>query len=61
VTEYEPYVRDPAEPPPRRRFARLQPFILALALLVLVTSVGALYFVGRGEEDPALTQPRDGS
>ena len=56
-TDYEPYVGDPAEPPPRRRLARLQPLIVSVAILVLVVALGALYFIGRGEEDPALTVP----
>ena len=54
---YEPYVKDPAEPAPRRRLARLQPWIAALAVLVILVAAGTLYFVGRGEEDPALTVP----
>ena len=54
---YEPYVKDPAEPPARRRLARLQPLIAVLAVLIILVSAGALYFVGRGEEDPALTVP----
>ena len=54
---YEPYVEDSAEPAPRRRLARLQPWIATLALLIILVGAGALYFVGRGEEDPALTVP----
>lgn len=54
---YEPYVKDPAEPPPRRRFARLQPLIATLAVLIMLVAAGALYYVGRGEEDPALEIP----
>ena len=54
---YEPYVQDPAEPPPRRRLARLQALIATLAVLFILVAAGALYFVGRGEEDPALTVP----
>ena len=54
---YEPYVEDPAEPAPRRRLARLQPWIATLALVIILVAAGALYFVGRGEEDPALTVP----
>lgn len=54
---YEPYVSDPAEPPPRRRLARLQPLLASLAVVILLVAAGALYFVGRGEEDPALTVP----
>ena len=57
MTDYEPYVRDPAEQTTRRWVARLQSLFVALALLVLVTSIGTLYFVGRGEEESALTQP----
>ena len=54
---YEPYVSDPAEPPPRRRLEWLQPLIAALAVFIVLVAAGALYFVGRGEEDPALTVP----
>ena len=54
---YEPYVSDPAEPPARRRLARLQPWIATMAVMIILIAAGALYFVGRGEEDPALTIP----
>ncbi len=57
MTNYEQYVSDPAEPAPRRRFARLQPWIVTLAIVVLLTSLTALYMIGRGEEDPALEVP----
>jgi hypothetical protein len=56
-TDYEPYVADPTEPPPRRRLARLQPLIIAMALIILVVAAGSRYFIGRGEEDPALEVP----
>jgi hypothetical protein len=55
--DYEPYVGDPAEPPARRRLTGWQPWIAALAVFVLLVAAGSLYFVGRGEEDPALTVP----
>ena len=54
---YEPYVADPAEPPPRRRLARLAPLIWTLAAVLLLVGLTTIYWTGRGEEDPALTVP----
>jgi hypothetical protein len=54
---HEPYVADPAEPPRTPRFARLRPAVATLALILLVAAGMTLYWVGRGEEDPALRAP----
>jgi hypothetical protein len=56
-TDYEPYVQDPAEPPARRHLARLAPALWAILLVVLVIGLTSVYWIGRGEEDPALTVP----
>ena len=54
---YEPYVADPAEPPPRPKLQHLTvPLWTAIVVLVLASLVW-MYFEGRGEEDPALQQP----
>jgi hypothetical protein len=54
---HEPYVADPAEPPRTPRFARLRPAVATLAVILLVAAGMTLYWVGRGEEDPALQAP----
>ena len=54
---HEPYVADPAEPPPRARLAGLRPALVTVLVLVLVAAAMTLYWVGRGEEDPALQAP----
>ena len=55
--DYEPYVADPAEPPPRPRLARLAPAIWTFALILLLAAATTLYWTGRGEVDPSLTVP----
>ena len=57
-TDYEPYVADPAEPPARRRLARLAPALWIVIVLVLLIGTTAVYWTGRGQEDPALTVPQ---
>jgi hypothetical protein len=57
VTDPEPYVADPAEPPPRPRLARLRPMVWTLAVLILIVAGTTLYWQGYGEEDPALQVP----
>jgi hypothetical protein len=56
-TDYEPYVADPAEPPARRRLARLAPAVWVVLLAVLLAGLTSVYWIGRGQEDPALTVP----
>ena len=56
-TDYELYVEDPAEPPARRRFARLAPALWALIVVILLVGTTAVYWAGRGLEDPSLTVP----
>lgn len=57
VRVHEPYVADPAEPPPRPRLARLRPLIATLVALLLLGAGTTLFWTGRGEEDPALRAP----
>jgi peptidoglycan/LPS O-acetylase OafA/YrhL len=56
-TDYEPYVADPAEPPARRRLARLAPALWAILAMVLLVGVTTVYWNDRGTEDPALRAP----
>ncbi|HVM19355.1 MAG TPA: hypothetical protein VM307_05300 [Egibacteraceae bacterium] len=55
--DYEPYVADPAEPPPRRRLARLQPSLWFFVALLLTVSAATVFLQGYGDEDPALRMP----
>ena len=54
---HEPYVADPAEPPPRPRLAGLRPALAVLLVVLLVIAGMTLFWTGRGEEDPALQAP----
>lgn len=54
---YEPYVADPAEPPPRPRLQRWRAPLWTTIVALLLVSLTWLYFEGRGEEDPALQAP----
>jgi hypothetical protein len=54
---YEPYVADPAEPPPRPPLAGLRPAVVTAIVVLLLVAGAALFLQGRGEEDPALNAP----
>lgn len=54
---YEPYVADPAEPPPRPKLQRLTVPLWTAIVILLLASLVWMYFEGRGEEDPALQAP----
>lgn len=54
---HESYVADPAEPPARPRLARWRPTIAVLVVALLTAAATTLFWVGRGEEDPALQAP----
>lgn len=57
---HEPYVADPAEPPPRPRLAALRPAVVTLLVVILLAAATSLYWLGRGEEDPSLRAPDSG-
>ena len=59
MTDYEPYVADPAEPPARRRLAGATPLAWTLVIVILLACVATLFLTGRGQEDPALTVPSE--
>jgi hypothetical protein len=54
---HEPYVADPAEPPPRPLLAALRPAVATLAVLLALIAGATWFLQGRGEEDPALQAP----
>jgi hypothetical protein len=57
MTDYEPYVADPAEPKPRPRLARFRPLVV---ILIVALIAGALFFMfirDRAEQDPSLEVP----
>ena len=59
MTDYEPYVAEPAEPPARRRLAGAAPMVWTLAFVILLTCAATLFLAGRGQEDPALSVPSE--
>jgi hypothetical protein len=60
MTDYEPYVEDPAEPVPPPRFARLRPVLATLIIAVIIAAVAFIIFSGLADQDPALEFPVDG-
>ena len=59
MTDYEPYVAEPAEPAPRRRLAGAAPVVWSLAVVVALACLATLFLTGRGQEDPALSVPSE--
>ena len=59
MTDYEPYVADPTEPPPRRRLAGAAPAVCVIAVIVLLLGTASLLLEGRGEQDPSLSIPTE--
>ena len=59
MTDYEPYVSDPAEAPPRERLARMRPTLAWLAGIVLILALAFTWVQGAGSEDPSLNVPAD--
>lgn len=57
ISPHEPYVADPAEPAPPRRFARLQPVLWTLVIVLLIGATTAMLLRTTGEENPGLTGP----
>lgn len=59
MERHEPYVADPAEPADPRPFARWQTLVVTMAVVILLIAAATVFLQGRGEEDPALTVPRE--
>lgn len=59
MTDYEPYVTDPAEPPPTVVLERLRSPLAVTAALVLAAAVAVVVISVRGAEDPSLDIPLD--
>jgi hypothetical protein len=57
MTDYEPYVRDPAERPPARLLQGQRTKVGVLAALVLVAAVSWIFASSYAEQDPALEVP----
>lgn len=59
MTDYEPYVADPAEPAAEPRFARLRGPVGTAAIIIVVIAVVVLALLGQDDEDPSLNVPLD--
>jgi hypothetical protein len=57
VTDYEPYVADPAEPAPLARYPGLRPLAGTLAIVVLLAALVLLVLKDRALQDPSLDVP----
>lgn len=59
MTDFDPYVADPAEPAPRERLARWRPLLAWLAALLIVAAMVFVWVRNSGSEDPSLDVPVD--
>ncbi len=59
VTDYEPYVADPAEPGPRRALHRVRPMIVTGIAATLLAAAAFLFISDRAEQDPSLQSPAE--
>lgn len=59
MTDYEPYVAEPAEPAPREQLARLRPLLAWMAALIVVAALAFVWVRNSGSEDPSLDVPAD--
>jgi hypothetical protein len=59
VSDFEPFVADPAEPAPRQRLAHRAPAIFLAILLVLGAHVVRLVLENQDEQDPSLDIPAE--
>lgn len=57
MTDYEPYLAEPAEPVVPGKLARWRPLLSVLATLLVVLALAFMWVDSRGEQDPALTAP----
>jgi hypothetical protein len=57
MTDYEPYVAEPAERPPQRRLQAHRTKVGFLAALVLVAALSWIVAQSYAEQDPALEVP----
>jgi hypothetical protein len=57
MTDYEPYVADPAEPKPRPWLARLRPLVVTLIIAIIAGAVLFMFIRDRAEQDPSLEVP----
>lgn len=54
MTDFEPYVADPAESPPAPRLEKARAAVAVVAILLLVAGLSYLAFGGRPAQDPAM-------
>lgn len=59
MTDYEPYVAEPAEPARRERLARLRPKLAWVAALLVIAALAFIWVRNAGSEDPSLDVPAD--
>jgi hypothetical protein len=57
VTDYEPYVDEPAEPTQRAASPRLQATLAGLTVLMLIAGLAVLLVGLPGGQDPSLQAP----
>jgi hypothetical protein len=57
VTDYEPYLADPAEPVVPGKLARWRPLLSVAVALLVVLALVFLWLDAQGQQDPALTVP----
>ena len=60
LTDFEPYVTDPAERPPRPWLAGLTPLVIWIMVAVLLLA-GARLLLSAQAEDPSLQAPTEAS
>jgi len=54
---HEPYVADPAEPPPRPALGNARPVVTIGLVLVTLLAVGVLLITRGSTQDPAIGDP----
>ena len=59
MTDFDPYVADPAEPAARERLAHWRPVLSWLSALLIVAAMVFVWVRNSGSEDPSLDVPVD--
>lgn len=57
MTDYEPYLAEPAEPVRPGKLARWRPLLSVAAVLLIALALVFLWLDAQGQQDPALTVP----
>lgn len=59
MTDYEPYVADPAEPAPRQALQGLRPWLIAAIVALLLAGLTLPLWQRAAEQDPSLEVPQE--